>query len=200
MWIWLRDRTTWGRAGLRSPSERGRRSKRLSRARRPAPLSPAGLPGPRPGRGCCRWGSPLSLPLFSAGLQVFTHPRFRRRDEVFQNVIPSCQFSSSLRLRGSRGRRGSHPPSLTNHFALLRMANCAEGQSRRRSHTVQWLPGCFGNSHRTGWDCPSAGSWCSVARGAVEQGPESLRHVSFQCFFCSLIGAQINDRLSCFQI
>ena len=52
-----------------------------------------------------------------------------------------------------------------------------------------------------GWDCPSAGSWCGMARGAVERGPELFRHVSFQCFFCSLIGGvQINDCPSCFQI
>lgn len=41
---------------------------------------------------------------------------------------------------------------------------------------------------RAGCDCPSVGSWDGVARGAVERGPETSRHVLVQCFFCPSIG------------
>ena len=172
----------------------------MRRARWPAPLSPAGLPGPLPGRGCCRWGAPLCLLLFSAGLRVFTRPRFRRRDEVFQNVtflpasFPALWGSEDLQAGGGLTPRVWPITSLCFEWPIVwRDKATATLFNGYRAVLEKLTPG-------TCWDCPSAGSWCGVARGAVERGPESFRHVSFQCFFCSLIGAQINDLPSCFQI
>lgn len=111
------------------------------------------------------------LPVF----QLFEAPRISRQAGVSPpESDQSLRFASNGQLCGGTKPPQPHCSMVTGLFWKL-------------------TPG-------TGWDCPSAGSWCGVARGAVERGPESLRHISFQCFFCSLIGAQINDRLSCFQI
>lgn len=96
--------------------------------------------------------------------------------------IPSCQSSSSFSLRISR-RLGSHPPSLTNYFILLQMANCAKGQSH--SPTFQRLPSCFLETHTKDrlW-LSHCGQLAPRGLRGCGMGPRIIQ-TRCQCFFCS---------------
>lgn len=135
-----RDHLEQGRT--QEPPEHGGRCTRLRRARCPPPPSPAGPPWP-PSR---RWGAPLCLhscsPRDCECSRIPDSGGGMGSSRMSHSLLPVSQLFEALRVFR---QAGSHPQSLTNYFILLQMANCVEGQSR--SHTLQWLPGCFGEIH-----------------------------------------------------
>ena len=147
-------------AGLRSPSERGRGCTRLRRARRPAP-QPRGPPWPpsRPGLlqvgrssvcSCSRRDCECShVPDLGGGMrssrmshsflpvfQLFEAPRISRQAGVSPPESDQLlHFASNGQLCG-----GTKPQP---HCSVV--TGLLLGQSH--SHTAQWLPGCFWETH-----------------------------------------------------